>query len=139
MKAGKYDIPEDLLYTKDHEWLRVVGADAAEVGITHYAAEMLHDIVFVTLPQVGYSLEGGKAASTVESVKSVSDVMAPVTGKVTAVNDELVQHPELINQDPYGKGWFFRLSTSSLETAKNSLMAPAQYSKLVEDLAAQEG
>jgi glycine cleavage system H protein len=100
---------------------------------------MLHDIVFVTLPQVGTELEGGKPASTVESVKSVSDVMAPVSGTVTAVNEELVQHPELINQDPYGKGWFFKIEAASLSTAKGLLMAPKDYAKLVEQLAAQEG
>ncbi len=139
MRAGKYEIPEDLLFTKDHEWLRVSGTSQAEVGITHYASEMLHDIVFVTLPQVGTELEGGKPASTVESVKSVSDVVAPVSGTVTAINEELVQHPELINQDPYGKGWFFKMESSSLSTAKGLLMAPTDYAKLVEQLAAQEG
>lgn len=139
MKAGKYDIPEDLLYTKDHEWLRTAAGNLAEVGITCYAAEMLHDIVFVTLPAVGALLEGGRAASTVESVKSVSDVMAPVSGKVTAVNEELAQHPEAINQDPYGKGWFFKMEAASIDSEKEGLLEPSAYAKLVERLAAQEG
>ncbi len=138
MKAGKYEIPDDLLYTKDHEWLRATSA-GMEVGITHYASEMLHDIVFVTLPQIGSTLEAGKAASTVESVKSVSDVMSPVGGRVTAVNGELAQHPELINQEPYGKGWFFRIQATSLEAERKLLLEPTSYAKLVEQLAAQEG
>lgn len=139
MKAGKYDIPDDLLYTKDHEWVRIMGGNQADVGITQYAAEMLHDIVFVTLPSIGTGLEAGRAASTVESVKSVSDVMAPVSGKVTAVNENLAQHPETINQDPYGKGWFFRLEASTFDSEKTRLLAPADYAKFVEQLAAQEG
>jgi glycine cleavage system H protein len=138
LKAGKYDIPEDLLYTRDHEWLRIIGGNQAEVGITHYAAEMLHDIVFVTLPSIGTRLEGGRAASTVESVKSVSDVMAPVSGKVTAVNVDLAQHPETINQDPYGRGWFFRMEASAFDSEKTKLVTPADYAKFVEQLAAQE-
>jgi len=139
LKAGKYVIPEDLFYTKEHEWLRAVGSQEAEVGITHYAADMLHDIVFVTLPQAGSSLEAGKPASTVESVKSVSDVMAPVGGRVTSVNEELVQHPEMINQDPYGKGWFFKMEVASFDSAKKDLLSPSAYAALVERLAAQEG
>lgn len=139
MKAGKYDIPEDLLYTKDHEWLRTIGDNQAEVGVTHYAAEMLHDIVFVTLPSIGTRLEGGRAAATVESVKSVSDVMAPVGGKVTAVNEDLAQHPETINQDPYGRGWFFRIEASAFDSEKTRLMTPANYARFVGQLAAQEG
>jgi glycine cleavage system H protein len=139
LKADKYEIPGDLLYTKDHEWVRVIGGNQAEVGITHYAAEMLHDIVFVTLPSIGSGLEAGKPGSTVESVKSVSDVMAPVSGKVTAVNEELAQHPEMINQDPYGKGWFFKMETGSFDSEKSALLAPIDYAKLVGQLAAQEG
>ena len=139
MKAGKYDVPDDLCYTKDHEWLKVIGANQAEVGITRYAAEMLHDIVFVTLPSPGSNVEGGKAAAAVESVKSVSDVMAPVTGKVTATNENLSTHPELINQDPYGEGWFFRIEAGSLDAESKGLLSPAAYAKLIEQLAAQEG
>jgi glycine cleavage system H protein len=139
LKAGRYDIPDDLLYARDHEWLRALDTDQAEVGITHYAAEMLHDIVFVTLPHIGSELAEGKAAATVESVKSVSDVMAPVGGRVTAVNEELVQHPEMINQDPYGRGWFFRIRVPSLDSAKRTLLAPSAYAQLVEQAAAQEG
>jgi len=139
LKAGRYDIPDNLLYTKDHEWLRIIGGTQAEVGITQYAAEMLHDIVFVTLPSIGTGLEAGRAASTVESVKSVSDVMAPIGGKVTAVNEDLAQHPETINQDPYGKGWFFRMEVGAFDSGKSKLLAPADYAKLVEQQAAQEG
>jgi glycine cleavage system H protein len=139
LKAGKYEVPEDLRYTKDHEWLKVTGVDEALVGITHYAADMLHDIVFVTLPAVGARLEMGKAAATVESVKSVSDVFSPASGEVVAVNGELAQHPELINQDPYGKGWFFKIKASSLASDRATMMDPASYAALVERLLASEG
>jgi glycine cleavage system H protein len=139
LKAGKYEIPDDLLYTKEHEWLKTIGEGQAEVGITHYAAEMLHDIVFVTLPSIGAEIQGGKAASTVESVKSVSDVMAPVSGKATAVNEDLAQHPETINQDPYGRGWFFRMETAAFDSEKSGLLTPAEYAEFVTHLAAQEG
>lgn len=139
MKAGKYEVPEDLRYTKDHEWLKVVGDDEALVGITDYAADMLHDIVFVTLPAVGAQLEMGKAAATVESVKSVSDVFSPASGQVVAVNEELSQHPELINQDAYGRGWFFRIKAPSLASEKAATMDAPSYAALLEKLLASEG
>ena len=138
LKVKDYDVPEDLLYTKDHEWVRLE-AEEAVVGITHYAAEMLHDVVFVTLPSLGAKVEAGKAVANVESVKSVSDVFSPLSGVVTSVNQELTQHPELINQDPYGRGWFFRAKLTSLEAERGGLMDPSSYAKLLEELVAQEG
>lgn len=104
--------PDDLRYTAEHEWLRVLGAgpDAAlRVGITAYAQEALGDIVFVTLPSVGAELEAGQSVGEVESTKSVSDVYAPVAGTVTATNEVLDASPETINADPYGEGWMFEL------------------------------
>lgn len=97
--------PQDLRYTKDHEWLRADGS----VGITQFAQDQLGDVVFVELPEVGRTLKQGEAFGVVESVKSVSDLYSPVSGKIAKVNQELVDHPELINQDPYGAGWIIAL------------------------------
>jgi len=106
MTAGK--IPPELRYAKTHEWVKVEGKRAT-VGITDHAQSELTDIVFVDLPPVGKAVETGKIVLSLESVKTVSDVYAPGPGKVVEVNGELKAHPELVNQDPYGKGWLFRL------------------------------
>ena len=100
--------PSDLRYTRDHEWIKVDG-DQATVGITQYAAEQLGDIVFVELPDTGRDLEVAKPFGVVESVKAVSDLFAPVSGEVTAINDALAADPELVNSDPYGAGWMLKL------------------------------
>ncbi len=101
-------VPNDLRYTKDHEWVRVDG-DEATVGITAYAADSLGDIVFVELPDAGRQLEQAASFGVVESVKAVSDLYAPVSGEVTALNDELGSQPEIVNSDPYGEGWMLRM------------------------------
>ena len=100
--------PSDLRFTRDHEWVRVDG-DEATVGITQYAAEQLGDIVFVELPDTGRDLEVAKAFGVVESVMAVSDLFAPISGSVTAINDALSGEPELVNSDPYGAGWMVNL------------------------------
>lgn len=100
--------PNDLKYTKDHEWVRKDGAEYT-VGITAFAAEQLGDVTYVELPDVGKSLKAGGEAATVESVKAASDVYAPVAGTVSAKNDALDDAPELVNESPYEKGWFFKL------------------------------
>ena len=97
-----------LKFTKDHEWLRVDG-DVATVGITQYAQEQLGDLVFVELPAVGRQLETGAGAAVVESVKAASDVYAPVSGEVSQVNENAVSEPGLVNSDPMGKGWLFKM------------------------------
>ncbi|MDQ3447561.1 MAG: glycine cleavage system protein GcvH [Chloroflexota bacterium] len=102
------NVPEDLRYTPDHEWLRTE-ADEGVVGITAYAAEELGDIVFVELPAPGSRLEAGTTFGAIESVKTASDLFAPVSGQITAVNDQLTTTPELINSDPYGEGWMLRV------------------------------
>ena len=113
--------PEDLKYTAEHEWIRVLPADDAsaggatvQVGITHYAQDALGDIVFVTLPDVGASVDGGTPCGEVESTKSVSDVYSPVSGVVTAANEELETSPDLVNSDPYGQGWLFEVHVDDL-------------------------
>ena len=118
--------PDDLKYTAEHEWVRVVGEgdDAVlRIGITAYAQEALGDIVFVTLPAVGAEVDAGATFGEVESTKSVSDVYAPVAGTVTATNDRLDSSPELLNSDPYGDGWMVELRPS--EGVDAALASPA--------------
>jgi glycine cleavage system H protein len=98
------DVPDDLRYTKDHEWVKVEGS-RARIGITEYAQDALGDIVFVQIPDVGASVEKGSTVSEVESTKSVSDIYAPVSGSVVEVNGDLTEAPERLNEDPYGDGW----------------------------------
>jgi len=98
------DIPEDLRYSSDHEWVRVEGNEV-RIGITDYAQDALGDVVFVELPEVGASVKKGDSFSEVESTKSVSEVYAPISGSVTQVNTELADNPERLNDDPYGDGW----------------------------------
>ena len=97
-------IPEGLLYSADHEWIRV-GGSTGRVGITHYAQEALGSVVFVDLPGAGLRVAAGEAMGVLESVKAASDCISPVSGKVAAVNDDLLESPGLINEDPYGRGW----------------------------------
>ena len=101
--------PEDLRYTTDHEWVRETGDGTVRVGITHYAQEALGDVVYVSLPAVGDTVESGGSCGEVESTKSVSDLYAPLPGTVTVVNDALDATPELVNSDPYGEGWMYEL------------------------------
>ncbi|HEX9842235.1 MAG TPA: glycine cleavage system protein GcvH [bacterium] len=101
-------IPADLKYSKEHEWVRLEG-DTATVGITDFAQDQLTDIVFVELPEPGRKLNAGDPAAVLESVKSVSDVYAPLAGEVVAVNKELEAHPELVNESPYDKGWLLKI------------------------------
>ena len=123
--------PEDLRYTQEHEWVRVEG-DACTVGITAYAAEQLGDVTYVELPEVGTALAKGAEAATVESVKAASDIYAPTAGEVTEVNAALDEQPELVNESPYGDGWFFKLT--KVDSADlNDLMDAAAYAQHVEE------
>jgi glycine cleavage system H protein len=105
-------IPDDLRYTAEHEWVRVDG-NVARIGITDFAQDSLGDVVFVQLPDIGLDVVAGASVSEIESTKSVSDVYAPVSGVVRAVNDALNEQPELVNEDPYGAGWMFEVELSS--------------------------
>jgi glycine cleavage system H protein len=121
------NIPSDLRYTKDHEWVRVTGS-MVRVGITDYAQDALGDVVFVQLPDVGSVFSAQQGLGEIESTKSVSDVYAPVAGKVVAVNDALVDHPELLNSDPYGEGWICEIEYSQLD--ESLLISAEEYSSL---------
>jgi glycine cleavage system H protein len=119
--------PNNLKYSKEHEW---VDFETKRIGITQYAQEALGDVVFVELPEVGTELEVGDTIGVVESVKAVSDIYAPVSGKVLAVNEDLLDSPELINQDPYGEGWILEIEITGGE---DQLLDAAEYQKLVEE------
>ena len=121
-------IPDDLQYTKSHEWVRAEDGTVT-IGITDHAQEELGDVVFVELPDVGDTIGAGDSFGTVESVKAVSDLYTPVGGEVVEVNSSLEDAPEKINDDPYGEGWIVKLSTS--EAA--DLLSPEEYEKVVEE------
>jgi glycine cleavage system H protein len=122
-------VPSDLRYTKDHEWVRVDGAEAV-IGITAYAADQLGDIVFVELPDVGKALDQFAAFGVVESVKAVSDLFAPVGGEVVSINDGLVGKPEVVNSDPYGAGWMVRVKLAD-PSQVDELLDGAAYDALI--------
>ncbi|MFG3496177.1 glycine cleavage system protein GcvH [Streptomyces sp. NPDC047928] len=124
--------PTDLLYTTDHEWVRVDGDGTVRVGITAYAQRQLGDIVFVDVPSRATALEAGDAIGTLESVKAVTEIYMPVDGQVTTVNPALDGDPELINQDPYGEGWIAQVKPAN-RAQLDALMSAAQYeSRLAE-------
>lgn len=126
------NIPDNLLYTKDHEWAKIEGENA-KLGITDFAQASLGDITFIDLPKVGVNLKQSDLCATVESVKAASDVYAPLSGEVLKANDELVNHPELVNKSPYESGWFSVIKIVDA-AEKNKLMTPAQYKEYVEGL-----
>ena len=128
------DLPDNLLYTKEHEWVRVDDDGTATIGITSYAQDQLGDIVYVELPEIDNEvINKEEPFAVIESVKAVSDVYAPLTGKVTEANDELPNSPEVINQDPYGDGWLVRMELT--ETAEvEELLSPEAYESFVEEL-----
>lgn len=127
---ANYRVDEDARYAKSHEWVRIEDG-LAVVGISDYAQDSLSDVVFVELPEVGEELTAGDAVAVVESVKAAEDVYAPVSGTVVAVNTELEDAPELVNDDPYGS-WFFKLRpTSSLENELGRLMSAEEYAQFV--------
>jgi glycine cleavage system H protein len=120
-------VPEGLLYTKEHEWIRQEG-DVVVVGITDHAQDQLGDVVYVELPEVGANIAEGDTFGTVESVKAVSDLYSPVTGEVVAINEVLEDAPESVNTDAYGEGWMIKVKVSG-ET--EGLMSPADYQALL--------
>ncbi|HEX7787818.1 MAG TPA: glycine cleavage system protein GcvH [Methylomirabilota bacterium] len=125
------NVPADLRYTREHEWAKVEG-DRARIGITAFAQEQLGDVVFVELPKVGARVTAMKTFGVVESVKAVSDLFAPVSGEVVEVNDALPKSPDLVNSDPYGKGWMLVIRLSDPKEV-DSLMSAADYQKLTAD------
>lgn len=134
LKIGKYIVLTDRLYTESDEWVKIDG-NLATVGITDYAQKKLRDIVGVQLPELNREVQAGEPVASVESVKASSDIYAPLSGKVVKVNEELLTSPELLNQDPYGKGWMFVIEISRPEE-KDKLISPEKY---VEKIKEREG
>lgn len=122
----------DLKFTKEHEWLRVKG-DIAEVGISDYAQKELGDVVYVELPTLGESFAKGDPCSSIESVKAVSDIYAPISGEVAAVNSELENNPALVNQSPYDEGWIFKMKIED-KSEIDDLMDAASYDKYLQGI-----
>jgi len=124
-------VPQDLRYTREHEWVRVTAPGTVRIGITGYAQQQLGDVVFVQLPDLGARVAAGQTLGEVESTKSVSDLYAPLDGEVSARNEELDGTPELINSDPYGQGWLVELAVADAAAAQ-TLLTPADYTELTE-------
>lgn len=123
------DVPADLRYSREHEWMKD-GGETIRIGITDYAQDQLGDVVFVELPDVGAELDAGTVMAEIESTKSVGEVYAPFRARVVAVNEQVVDHPELVNQDPYGEGWLVDLE--ALEGADGDFLDADGYRALVE-------
>lgn len=121
-----------VFYTEDHDWVEVLDTNKVRIGITEYAQDQLGDIVYVELPEEGDDLDAGDELGTVESVKSVSEILSPLTGTVTAVNDNLEDEPELVNDDATGKGWFIELETED-EVDTSELLSKEEYAALIEE------
>ena len=122
------NIPDNLLYSSDHEWVRIESGKAV-IGITDYAQDALGDVVFVDLPSIGGVVSSGQSITEVESTKSVSDIYAPVTGTIIEVNHDLVESPELLNEDPYGDGWICAIQLP--DDSMPDLLSPEQYGELI--------
>jgi len=133
MKTHDYEIPEGLCYSKEHEWA-LVKRDHVIVGITDYAQKALHEIVYVEPPLLGSEIKQMKTMGTVESVKAVSEIFAPVSGKVVEINKNLVENPELLNKHPYTDGWIAKVKPTSLDSELKGLMNAQKYAEYIDKL-----
>jgi glycine cleavage system H protein len=133
VKVADFEIPEGLYYTKEHEWLKIEN-DKCRVGITDYAQKSLHEVVYVDLPSTGKTLTKKATFGTVESVKAVSELYAPVSGEVAEPNEKLVDSPELVNQDPYGAGWIVVVKPSRLQDDLKTLLKAEGYAEFLQEL-----
>jgi glycine cleavage system H protein len=125
------EVPEELRYTKEHEWIRIEGGSVV-IGVTDYAQNALTDVVWVELPEMGITVSSMESFASVESVKSVSEIYAPISGEVIEINEDLEDAPELINEDPYGKGWICKMSVSDASEL-SSLLDGTTYRGLIEE------
>ena len=126
------ELPGDLLFTNDHEWLRRESDGSVTIGITEHAATALGDLVYVELPEAGQDVDEGGEMAVVESVKAASDVYAPIAGSIAAVNEDLADDPEKINADPYGDGWIVRINVDGFDDG--ALMTPDAYQQMLDEL-----
>lgn len=123
------NVPNNLKYTKDHEWIRVEGGEAV-IGVTDFAQSQLGDVVFIEIETLGETIEKEEVFGTIEAVKTVSDLFMPITGEITAVNEKLADAPETVNKDPYGEGWMVRIKVVDASQL-NDLLTPDQYKELI--------
>ena len=130
--AAEFTMPDDVLLTETHEYIRLMDDDRARVGITEYAAGQLGDIVFVEVPEIGQSFDQGESFGSIESVKAQSDLYLPVSGEVIAVNTQLSEEPEMVNDDPYNGGWMLEILLTKPDELQK-LMPPATYLKFIEE------
>lgn len=130
--VAEYTMPDDVLLAESHEYIRMMDDDRARVGITEYAASQLGDIVFVELPDIGQSFEQGESFGSIESVKAQSDLYLPVSGEIIAVNTQLSEEPEMVNDDPYNGGWMLEILLSNPDELKK-LLEPNAYLKFIEE------
>jgi glycine cleavage system H protein len=137
LKIKDYEVADDLLYTKEHEWTGRSGA-TVRVGVTDYAAKTLNDVVYVTLPSVGDRVSQFKLMGTIESIKAVSEVYSPLSGAVTAVNEALTSHPELVNKSPYEEGWLVEIKPDDLAQEGKNLLDANAYARHLETAASKE-
>ena len=133
MRFQEYESPDDLLYTKEHEWAKEVGP-SVRVGITDYAAKMLNDIVYVAQSRVNDKVVQFKSVGTIESIKTVSELYSPLSGTVTRVNTELDSHPELVNKSPYSEGWLFEVKAEDFPSDRKQLLDANRYISHLEPL-----
>jgi glycine cleavage system H protein len=134
MKAEDSEVPEELYYTKEHEWLKIEN-DKCRIGITDYAQKSLHEVVYVDLPNVGKALTQNAVFGTVESVKAVSELYSPVSGEIVQRNEELVNSPELVNKQPYGTGWIVLVKPSRLQDELKALLNAQGYAEFLQEVA----
>jgi glycine cleavage system H protein len=133
MDITGYNLPDDLFYTREHEWGKVSG-NLILIGITDYAAKTLNDVVYVTFPKVEQKVKQFKSIGTVESIKAVSELYSPVSGTVTKVNHELETHPELVNKSPYAEGWLVELRPDDFASERKNLMDSKSYASFIQSL-----
>jgi glycine cleavage system H protein len=133
MRILDYEIPDNLHYSKEHEWVQLEGKEAT-IGITDYAQKQLHEIVYVEIQKEGTEIKQFQTMGTVESVKSVSDIFSPVTGKITKTNQELADSPEKLNEDPYGKGWLAKINLTDFKKDQEKLLTPTQYADYIKTM-----
>lgn len=138
MEIDDVIIPENLYYTKEHEWILIEDNGLVRVGITDYAQQKLHEVVFVDFPSKGVNVKEKESMGTAESVKAVSEVFCPVSGQIVEGNDELSLSPELINQDPYGKGWIAIIKPKNFESERKKLMTPKEYIEYIKIILCNE-
>ena len=134
MDSDGYYIPKDLSYTKEHEWIRQESNDCIRIGITDYAQKMLKEITFVYFPEKGITVNISETICTVESIKAISELYSPLTGLITGINEKILKKPNLINEEPYGKGWILTICPQKLNTEIGALITPEEYANYINEL-----